>query len=53
MNWLPVKAVDFPLMTASFPSLGAQFFMIGLLSGISARNEADLDEDFRLAMLAH
>ena len=53
MNWLPVKAVDFPLMTASFPSLGAQFFMIGLLSGISARNEADLDEDSRLAMLAH
>ena len=53
MNWLPVETVDFPLMSASFPSICAQFFLIGLLSGISARNEADLEEDARLAMLAH
>ena len=53
MNWLPVETVDFPLMTASFPSICAQFFLIGLLSGVSARNEADLEEDARLAMLAH
>ena len=53
MNWLPAYTVDFPMMTASFSSLGAQFFLIGLLSGISARNEADLEEDARLAMLAH
>ena len=50
---LPVLPSDLPLLTASFPSLAAQFFMLGLLSGVSGRNEADLEEDSRLAMLAH
>ena len=57
MLWLiglsPVQTVDFPLLTSSLPSLCAGFFLLGLLSGISARNEADLEEDARLAMLAH
>ena len=43
---------SFPFMTSSLPDLFACFFLFGLLSGISARNEADLDEDTRLAMLA-
>ena len=50
---LPAVSSDLPLLTASFPSLAAQFFMLGMLSGVSGRNEADLEEDSRLAMLAH
>lgn len=50
---LPPQSAEFPLLTASFPALGAQFFLLGLLSGVSARNEADLEEDARLSMLAH
>ncbi len=49
---LPVGAADLPLLTAFFPALSSQFFMLGLLSGVSGRNEADLEEDSRLAMLA-
>lgn len=43
---------SFPFMTSSMPDLFAHFFLLGLLSGVSARNEADLEEDARLAMLA-
>ena len=43
---------SFPFMTSSMPDLFAHFFLLGLLSGVSARNEADQEEDARLAMLA-
>lgn len=43
---------SFPFMTSSLPDLVSHFFLAGLLSGISARNEHDLEEDTRLAMLA-
>ena len=43
---------SFPFLTSSLPDLFAHFFLAGLLSGISARNENDLEEDARLAMLA-
>ena len=43
---------SFPFLTSSMPDLFAHFFLLGLLSGVSARNEADLEEDARLAMLA-
>ena len=49
---LPLPAPAFPFMTSSMPDLFAHFFLLGLLSGVSARNEADLEEDARLAMLA-
>ena len=49
---LPLPAPAFPLMTSSMPDLFTHFFLLGLLSGVSARNEADLEEDARLAMLA-
>ena len=49
---LPISAPAFPFMTSSMPDLFAHFFLLGLLSGVSARNEADLEEDARLAMLA-
>lgn len=49
---VPFAPGCFPFMTSSLPDLFAQFFLLGLLSGVSARNEADLDEDARLAMLA-
>lgn len=49
---LPLTGCSFPFMTSSIPDLFAQFFMLGLLSGISCRNESDLNEDARLAMLA-
>ena len=50
---LPGMISDLPLLTRDFPSLAASMFMVGLLSGISGRNEKDLDEDSHLAMLAH
>ena len=49
---LPLAPRVFPFMTASMPDLFAQFFMLGLWSGVSGRNESDLNEDARLAMLA-
>ena len=53
LNLFPLPVVEFPFLTSSLPSLCAAFFLLGLLSGISGRNEADLEEDTRLAMLAH
>ena len=50
-GFLPV-AVPPPLLTLSLPSLCAQLFLIGMLCGISGRNDADLAEDAHLAMLA-
>ncbi len=52
-GFLPVSPGAFPFLTSSMPDLFAHFFLLGLLSGISARNDADLEEDARLAMLAH
>ena len=49
---LPAAMPALPLLTASLPSLCAQMFLIGLLCGISGRNDADLAEDAHLAMLA-
>ena len=49
----PLPGVSVPLLTSSLPELCAQFFLVGLLCGVSARNEADLAEDAHLAMLAH
>ena len=51
-GFLPVVGPEVPLLTASLPDLCAQMFLIGFLSGISGRNDADLAEDAHLAMLA-
>ena len=49
---VPVSPGSFPFLTSFLPDLFTHFFLLGLLSGVSARNEADLDEDVRLIMLA-
>lgn len=49
---LPFPVLDYPFLTTSLPVLCSQFFLAGLLSGVSGRNSADLEEDARLAMLA-
>lgn len=51
-GFLPLPALSFPLLTSSLPDLCAEFFLVGMLCGVSARNEADLAEDAHLAMLA-
>ena len=51
-GFLPLTGPDIPLLTSSLPDLCAQMFLVGLLSGISGRNDADLAEDAHLAMLA-
>ena len=51
-GFLPLAGLDIPLLTSSLPDLCAQMFLVGLLSGISGRNDADLAEDAHLAMLA-
>lgn len=48
----PVPVPDFPFLVLSLPDLCAQLFLVGLLCGISGRNDADLAEDAHLAMLA-
>ena len=50
---IPVPPGSFPLMSSAVPDLCAEFFMLGILSGVSAQNEEDLREDARLSMLAH
>ena len=49
---LPFPDVAVPFLTSSLPDLCAELFLIGILCGISGRNEADLAEDAHLAMLA-
>ena len=49
---LPLPGAVIPLLSVSLPALCAQLFLIGLLCGISGRNDADLAEDAHLAMLA-
>ena len=51
-GFLPLSGVEIPLLTSSLPALCAQLFLIGMISGISGRNDADLAEDAHLAMLA-
>ena len=50
-EWIPVSPGVFPFLTSSLPDLFTHFFLLGLLSGVSARNDADLEEDTRLTML--
>ena len=50
---LPFRPGELPFLTNSLPNLFAECFLAGLLSGVSARNETDLEEDARLSMLAH
>ena len=52
LSFLPLSGADLPLLTVSLPDLCAQLFLVGLLCGISGRNDADLAEDAHLAMLA-
>ena len=49
---IPFAGPDLPLLTASLPDLWSQLFLIGMLCGISGRNDADLADDAHLAMLA-
>ncbi len=49
---LPFPAAGIPFLSGSVPQLCSDFFLLGLLSGVSARNEADLEEDTRLSMFA-
>ena len=49
---LPLPGISVPLLTTSLPALCAECFLVGMLCGVSARNEADLAEDAHLAMLA-
>ena len=43
---------ELPFITSSLSGLCPQLFVVGLLCGISGRNDADLAEDAHLAMLA-
>ena len=49
---LALSGLSLPFLTASLPDLCAQLCLVGLLCGISGRNDADLAEDAHLAMLA-
>lgn len=51
-GFLPFPGLRLPFLTDSMPDLCAQMFVVGLLCGISGRNDADLAEDAHLAMLA-
>ena len=48
----PIPLTEVPFLTSSLPALGAQYFALGLVCGISGKNDADLAEDAHLAMLA-
>ena len=48
----PLPLTDVPFLTSSLPDLFAQYFTLGLVCGISGKNDADLAEDAHLAMLA-
>ena len=50
---LPLPECPFPLLTSSLPDLCAGMVLPGLLCGISGRAAAELEDDARLAMLAH
>lgn len=48
----PVPGLSFPGLTGNISFLCVDFFLMGLLGGVSVRNKADLEEDAHLAMLA-
>ena len=48
----PLPLTEIPFLTSSLPTLCAQYFALGLVCGISGKNDADLAEDAHLAMLA-
>lgn len=49
---LPDASCGLPFLSGPPQDLCAEFLLLGCLSGIAARNEADLEEDARLSMLA-
>ncbi len=48
----PLPMTEVPFLTSSLPDLCAQYLLLGLVCGISGKNDADLAEDAHLAMLA-
>ena len=46
------SGLSFPGLTTDTPSLCVFLFLMGLLGGASVRNQADLEEDSHIAMLA-
>lgn len=51
-GFLPLSGIRLPFLTRNLPDLCSEFFLAGLLCGVSGRNDADLAEDAHLAMLA-
>ena len=49
---ISVQQVVLPGLSRDFSATGAFLFLIGILGGVSVRNQADLEEDVHLAMLA-
>lgn len=49
----PFPTVAFPFLTVSLPDLFSHFFLLGILSAVSAQNESDLSEDTHLSMITH
>ena len=49
---LSPPVTDLPFVTVSLPDLAGQMLLLGLLSGVSAKNRENLTEDTHLAMLA-
>ena len=47
-----VPGLSFHGLTGNISFLCVDFFLMGLLGGVSVRNKADLEEDAHLAMLA-
>ena len=48
----PVPGLSLPGLSRDLPSLCAFLFLTGLCGGISVRNQADLEDDAHIAMLA-
>ena len=48
----PIPGLSLPGLTGNISFLCVEFFLMGLLGGVSVRNKANLEEDAHLAMLA-